>query len=106
MDTSLDSKCVLILSEILKTNKTIKTLRLQSSSLTGGIKQVSDSLFNNKKLETLVLSYVTGITDENMTHLSTMLASNTTLKSYVSPTVTSLIMESNISVKGLLKTKH
>ena len=78
--TSLDSKCVLILSEILKTNKTIKTLRLQSSSLTGGIKQVSDSLFNNKKLETLVLSYVTGITDEDMTHLSTMLASNTTLK--------------------------
>ena len=79
-NTSLDSKCVSILSEILKTNKTIKRLRLRSSSLTGGIKQVSDSLFNNKTLEQLVLSYVTDITDEDITHLSTMLSSNTTLK--------------------------
>ena len=79
-DTPLDSKCVSILSEILKTNKTIKRLWLSFSSLAGGIKQVSDSLFNNKTLETLVLSYVTGITDEDMTHLSTMLASNATLK--------------------------
>ena len=78
--TSLDSKCVSILSEILKTNKTIKTLWLHSSSLTGGIKQVSDSLFNNETLEQLVLSNATGITDEDMTHLSTMLATNTTLK--------------------------
>ena len=80
LDTSLDSKCVSILSEILKTNKTIKTLELRSSSLTGGIKQVSDSLCNNETLEQLVLSHVTGITDEDMTHLSTMLATNTTLK--------------------------
>ena len=79
-DTSLDSKCVSILSEILKTNKTIKKLVLFSSSLTGGIKQVSDSLCNNETLEELVLSYVTGITDEDMTHLSTILATNTTLK--------------------------
>ena len=79
-DTSLNSMCVSILSEILKTNKTIKTLELQSSSLTGGIKQVSDSLFNNNTLEELVLSDVTGITDEDITHLSTMLSSNTTLK--------------------------
>ena len=78
--TSLDSKCVLILSEILKTNKTTKILLLQSTSLTGGIKQVSDSLFNNETLEQLLLSNVTGITDEDMTHLSTMLATNTTLK--------------------------
>ena len=78
--TSLDSKCVSILSEILKTNKTIKILQLLSSSLTGGIKQVSDSLFNNKTLEQLVLSNVTDITDEDITHLSTMLSSNTTLK--------------------------
>ena len=78
--TSLDSKCVSILSEILKTNKTIKILDLYSSSLTGGIKQVSDSLFNNKTLEQLVLSDVTDITDEDITHLSTMLSSNTTLK--------------------------
>ena len=53
---------------------------LWSSSLTGGIKQVSDSLFNNKTLKQLVLSDVTGITDEDITHLSTMLSSNTTLK--------------------------
>ena len=80
VDTSLDSKCVSILLEILKTNKTIKRLRLSSSSLTGGIKQVSDSLFNNKTLEQLLLYNVTDITDEDMTHLSTMLSSNTTLK--------------------------
>ena len=79
-NTSLDSKCVSILSEILKTNKTIKILCLVSSSLTGGIKQVSDSLFNNKTLEKLWLSDVTDITDEDITHLSTMLSSNTTLK--------------------------
>ena len=79
-DTSLDSKCVSILSEILKTNKTIKTLWLFSSSLTGGIKQVSDSLCNNRTLEEFMLWDVTGITDEDMTHLSTILATNTTLK--------------------------
>ena len=79
-NTSLDSKCVSILSEILKTNKTIKRLVLVSSSLTGGIKQVSDSLFNNKTLEQLWLSNVTDITDEDIIHLSTMLSSNTTLK--------------------------
>ena len=79
-NTSLDSKCVSILSEILKTNKTIKRLELFSSSLTGGIKQVSDNLFNNKTLEQLWLYDVTDITDEDITHLSTMLSSNTTLK--------------------------
>ena len=79
-DTSLDSKCVSILSEILKTNTTIKRLELRYSSLTGGIKQVSDSLCNNETLEQLLLYNVTGITDEDMTHLSTMLATNTTLK--------------------------
>ena len=76
----MDSKCVSILSETLKANKTIKRLELQSSSLTGVIKQVSDSLLNNKILEELWLSYVTGITDEDMTHLSATLATNTTLK--------------------------
>ena len=80
VNTSLDSKCVSILSEILKTNKTIKRLWLQSSSLTGSIKQVSDSLCNNRTLEQLWLYNVTGITDEDMPHLSTMLATNTTLK--------------------------
>ena len=53
---------------------------LSSSSLTGGIKQVSDSLFNNKTLEQLWLWNVTDITDEDITHLSTILSSNTTLK--------------------------
>ena len=80
LNTPLDSKCLSILSEILKTNKTIKKLVLVSSSLTGGIKQVSDSLCNNETLEQLELYNVTGITDEDMTHLSTMLATNTTLK--------------------------
>ena len=80
VNTSLDSNCVSILSEILKTNKTIKKLHLHSSSLTGGIKQVSDSLFNNKTLEKLLLLESPGITDEDMTHLSTMLSTNTTLK--------------------------
>ena len=79
-NTSLDSKCVSILSEILKTNKTIKELHLVSSSLTGGIKQVIDSLFNNKTLEQLELYNFTDITDEDIAHLSTMLSSNTTLK--------------------------
>ena len=80
VNTSLDSKCVSMLSEILKTNKTIKRLVLSSSSLTGGIKQVSDSLFNNKTLEKLLLWDVTDITDKDMTHLSTILMINTTLK--------------------------
>ena len=84
-DTSLDSKCVSILSEILITNKTIKILELSFSSLTGGIKQVSDSLFNNKTLEQLWLLHVTDITDEDITHLSTMLSSNTTLKELYLP---------------------
>ena len=79
-DTSLDSKCVSILSEILKTNETIKRIVLWSSSLTGGIEQISDSLFNNKTLKEFVLYDITDITDEDMTHLSTMLSSNTTLK--------------------------
>ena len=76
----MDSKCVSTLSKMLKTNKIIKRLWLRSSSLTGGIKQVSDSLFNNKTLEQLWLWNVTGITDDDMTHLSTILATNTTLK--------------------------
>ena len=80
--TSLDSRCVSILSEILKTNKTIKRLELRFSSLTGGIKRVSDSLFENKTLKKLVLSNVTGITDEDMSHLSNMLENNTNLKEF------------------------
>ena len=79
-NTSLDNNCVSILSEILKSNKTITTLWLNSSSLTGGIKYLSDSLLNNATIEELVLLNVSGITDEDMPHLCRMLASNTTLK--------------------------
>ena len=63
-NTLLDSKCISILSETLKTNKTIKRLKLESSSLTGAIKQVSDSLFKSKTLEQLLLHNVTVITDK------------------------------------------
>ena len=81
-NTLLDRKCVSILSEILKANKTIKTLVLQSSSLAGGIKQVNDSLVSNKTLEKLMLSNVTGITDEDLKHFSTSntLVQHTSLK--------------------------
>ena len=79
-NTPLDSKCVSILSEILKTNKTIKTLRLYSSTLTSGIKQVCEVLFTNTTLEVLVLLDVTGIMDEDMPYISNLLISNNTLK--------------------------
>ena len=78
--TSLDSECVSILSERIKTNKTIKTLLVDSSSLSGGIKEVSDSLLNNTTIEELSLSDVTGITDEDMRHFSHMLVTNEALK--------------------------
>ena len=69
-----------MLSEILKTNKTIKRLELVSSSLTGVIKQISESLFNNETLELFTLSRIAGITDEDMIYLSEILLCNTTLK--------------------------
>ena len=50
-----NSKWKPILSDMLKTNKTIKRILLQFSTLTGGIKQISESLFNNKTLQELVL---------------------------------------------------
>ena len=84
-NTPLSNKCVCKLSEILKTNKTIKTLLLVSSSLTGGIKQVSDVLVTNTKLEKLLLMDDTGITDEDTHHLSNLLIRNTTLKELYLP---------------------
>ena len=103
----MDSKCVSILSEILKSNETIKRLVLWSSSLTGGIKQVSDSLFNDKTHKEFVLYDVTDITDEDMTHLSTMLSSNTTLKELelINCNITDNGVK-YISVKNLLKMKR
>ena len=54
-ETQLDSECVSKLSEVLSSNVRIKELYLQSSSFTGGIKQVSDALVNNVTLEWLWL---------------------------------------------------
>ena len=78
--TPLDSKSVSILSEALKTNTSMKQLYLCSSPITGGIKQISDALLINTVLEVLWLNTVTGITDDDMNHLSNMLASNRSLK--------------------------
>ena len=77
-NTPLDSKCVSILSEILPDNKTMTDLRFRNCSLTGGIKQISDALFTNTTLKVLSLNNVT-ITDEDTSHLSTMLSINKTL---------------------------
>ena len=78
--TPLDSMCMSTLSaELQTTNKTIVRLYLRYSSLTGGIKQISDALFTNTTLKTLVLVNVT-ITDEDTNHLSTMLSINKTLE--------------------------
>ena len=77
--TTLDSICISTLSaELQTTNKTMVNLTLRYSSLTGGIKQISDALFTNTTLATLVLINVT-ITDEDTSNLSTMLSINKTL---------------------------
>ena len=78
--TPLDSKCVSILSEALKTNTSMQQLYLRSSPITGGIKRISDALFINTVLEVLWLDTVTGITDDDMSHLSDLLTSNRSLK--------------------------
>ena len=78
--TLLDSRCISLLSDILKINKTIKRLDLWSSTFTGGIKEVCHCLCYNTTLEKLLFCHVIGITDEDMPHLSRMLVSNTTLK--------------------------
>ena len=77
--TPLDSICISTLSaELQTTNKTMIGLVLRYSSLTGGIKQISDALFTNTTLEVLSLTNVT-ITDEDTSNLSTMLSINKTL---------------------------
>ena len=77
--TPLDSICISTLSaELQTTNKTMIDLILRYSSLTGGIKQISDALFTNTTLKLLSLVNVT-ITDEDTSNLSTMLSINKTL---------------------------
>ena len=77
--TPLDNICMSILSaELQTTNKTMINLILRYSSLTGGIKQISDALFTNTTLKFLSLINVT-ITDEDTSNLSTMLSINKTL---------------------------
>ena len=79
-DTSLDSQCVSILSETLKTNKTMSELWLHSSSLTAdGIKQIIDVLYFNTTLKVLRIWHIP-ITDEDTAYLSNMLTTNTTLE--------------------------
>ena len=78
--TPLDNICISTLSaELQTTNKTMINLILRYSSLTGGIKQISDALFTNTTLELLALINVT-ITDEDTSNLSTMLSINKTLE--------------------------
>ena len=77
--TSLDNICISTLSaELQTTNKTMTGLVFCYSSLTGGIKQISDALFTNTTLKLLSLINVT-ITDEDTSNLSTMLSINKTL---------------------------
>ena len=77
--TPLDNICLSTLSaELQTTNKTMINLYLRYSSLTGGIKQISDALFTNTTLKLLSLTNVT-ITDEDTSNLSTMLSINKTL---------------------------
>ena len=77
--TPLDNICISTLSaELQTTNKTMINLFLRYSSLTGGIKQISDALFTNTTLKTLSLINVT-ITDEDTSNLSSMLSINKTL---------------------------
>ena len=78
--TPLDNICISTLSaELQITNKTMIGLVLRYSSLTGGIKQISDALFTNTTLELLAFINVT-ITDEDTSNLSTMLSINKTLR--------------------------
>ena len=78
--TLLDSICMSTLSaELQTTNKTMINLFLSYSSLTGGIKQISDALFTNNTLKSLSLINVT-ITVEDTSNLSTMLSINKTLE--------------------------
>ena len=80
--TPLDNTCISTLAEILSENKTIKILYLHSTPLTddSNIKQIIDVLSDkNTTLESLRLCSVTGITYEDILHLSDMISNNSTL---------------------------
>ena len=77
--TPLNRMCMSTLSEVLRTNKQIKVLRIASSLLANGIKQVTDTLFVNSSLEQLLTINI-ALTDEDTSHLSNMLRVNKTLK--------------------------
>ena len=80
LNTPLNSNCVSILSETLKTNKTILELWLRFSPLTAdGIKQITDVLYFNTTLKNLRMWRIP-ITDEDTICLSNMLTTNTTLE--------------------------
>ena len=79
-DIILDSKCVSMLSETLKTNKTMSELWLHSSLLTAdGIKQIIEVLYFNNTLKVLRMWHIP-ITDEDTTYLSNMLTTNIALE--------------------------
>ena len=80
--TPLDNTCVSALSEILKTNRTMKRIYFISSPLTGGIKPLTDALCINRSIDRLEILHST-ITDEDMSHFSEMFSSNKTLKEVV-----------------------
>ena len=77
--TSLDSTCMSTLFEVLRYNKQTKELRIASSPLANGIKQVTDALLFNNSLEKLLTKNLV-LTDKDISHLSNMLSANKTLK--------------------------
>ena len=74
----LNSACMSTLSVVFDKNETVKRLYIYSSQLDGSIKQFYNALLTNTTLERLVMWSVT-LTDEDITHLSDVLASNKTL---------------------------
>ena len=81
VSTPLDSMCVSKLSEVLTSNKTIRSIHFNYCKITGDIKLIFDALVTNTTVEKLLLSGTKGITDEDITHLSEMLTVNKVLES-------------------------
>lgn len=74
----LNSACMSTLSEVFCKNETVKRLYIYSSQLDGSIEQFFNAFLTNTTLERLVMWSIT-LTDEDITHLSDILASNKTL---------------------------